>query len=138
MPFDDSTARSTERSSSDLTRLLPELARVLRHKEEWPEGFEWDFRHLDGCALGLANRLWPRQGSWLFINGAERIFLLPAGPWWQPTALMMAFGLIRPEHVASAIDRYLARNPNPTQPQFSASISSRVMSCARADRTSAT
>jgi hypothetical protein len=31
---------------------------VLRHRELWPVGFEWDYRSCPNCAMGLAQRLW--------------------------------------------------------------------------------
>lgn len=31
-----------------------QLMHLLRHKEEWPAGFEWNFNRHDGCAIGLA------------------------------------------------------------------------------------
>jgi len=47
-----STMLDTLRTSE---RILPKaLAFVLRNRELWPEGFVWDYRSFDNCAMGLA------------------------------------------------------------------------------------
>jgi hypothetical protein len=35
-------------------KALRTLAYILQHQEMWPEEFEWDYRYVSGCALGLA------------------------------------------------------------------------------------
>lgn len=43
----------------DLSRpSLRGLSYLLRHKELWPVGFEWDFGNCDRCAMGLAFSIW--------------------------------------------------------------------------------
>ena len=37
---------------------LENLSYALRHPETWPQGFAWDYRHCDSCAMGLAHQLW--------------------------------------------------------------------------------
>lgn len=37
---------------------LEALAYLLRHKELWPAGFEWNFDECDTCAIGLTTRVW--------------------------------------------------------------------------------
>ena len=37
---------------------IANLAYVLRHKEEWPDDFEWDFSSHYTCALGLLSKKW--------------------------------------------------------------------------------
>ncbi len=34
------------------------LAYLLRHKELWPEGFEFDYYDPFSCAIGLGRRVW--------------------------------------------------------------------------------
>lgn len=34
---------------------LRDLSHLLRHKEEWPEGFIWDYTNRETCAVELAN-----------------------------------------------------------------------------------
>ena len=36
---------------------LSTLAFVLRHRELWPEGFEWDYNDCEQCGMGMAFRL---------------------------------------------------------------------------------
>lgn len=94
---------------------LKGLAFLLRHKELWPLGFEWDFGNCDRCAMGLTVQLWslatPKHDvcfSWselmmetfdmydnwsthkIFVHGSE-----------NPGAD------ITPEMVADRIDNYL-------------------------------
>jgi len=35
---------------------LKELSHLLRHKEEWPEGFIWNYSNREDCAAGLADQ----------------------------------------------------------------------------------
>ena len=35
---------------------LKDLSHLLRHKEEWPEGFVWDYTNRETCAAGLADK----------------------------------------------------------------------------------
>lgn len=35
---------------------LAQLATLLEHPDQWPEGFVWDFQHLDTCAIGLGQK----------------------------------------------------------------------------------
>lgn len=34
------------------------LSYILRHRELWPTGFEWDYNGCETCAMGLAHQLW--------------------------------------------------------------------------------
>jgi hypothetical protein len=43
----------------DLSKPSPAaLAYILRHKELWPPGFEFDYSDCCYCAMGLADQLW--------------------------------------------------------------------------------
>jgi hypothetical protein len=37
---------------------FPGLIFLLRHKELWPKGFEWDFMNCEQCAMGLVHKQW--------------------------------------------------------------------------------
>jgi len=90
---------------------LEGLSWLLRHKEAWPQGFEWDYGDCEHCAMGFACQLWdsvhfpctyemasifdmsPRQAMDIFV-------------WLRPGFEEH----ITPEHVAAAIDTHLARS----------------------------
>ena len=103
---------------------LADLAWRLRHPETWPKGFQWDYMECNQCAMGLAWSLshGGRQSQFdLLTSGQGNIthavkaeladakamssrqfsavfWELDAGGW-----------VVRPDHVADAIDRYLKR-----------------------------
>jgi hypothetical protein len=93
-----------------LTPNLQNLATVLRHREMWPTDFEWDYSQCSTCAMGLAWRLGmisncctntAAEEFGIPYNVAFRIFL------WL--AIERGEGKnVTPEHVADAIDAYLA------------------------------
>lgn len=95
---------------------LEGLSWLLRHSEQWPAGFVWDYGDCDKCAMGLAAKLWhhsfqktDHHGYYCWsINSfklsskiVERIFY----------NLNKVYGMhrlnITPIHVADAIDEYL-------------------------------
>jgi hypothetical protein len=39
------------------------LSQVLRHPEEWPAGFKWDYCDCETCAIGMCAALWPEHFS---------------------------------------------------------------------------
>lgn len=95
------------------------LIYALRHPETWPAGFVWDYRACDSCALGLARELWhsifdadvPFVARAIFmpVPDAQLIFEELAG---DPDLMTMQefyhkLGAISPEHVASALERWL-------------------------------
>src|SRR5258706_15803969 len=97
---------------------LTALSYLLRHQEQWPTGFVWNYAWCDKCAMGLARTLWKRD----FITNDDNIE--------QAEIFMMStFGLgietiedifenedypgmskITPEMVADKIDTYLAKH----------------------------
>lgn len=112
MPFDGTNEPDLSVPS------LANLAYVLRHKETWPRGFRWDYCVEEQCAFGLAMHFWDydhiaagyRQapaGVRLHIPKSiyNRVRLPGLG------RLLGPYGksFVRPEHVADAIDRLLAR-----------------------------
>lgn len=49
------------------------LAYKLRHPEEWPEGFEFDYCSQWTCAMGLACAMWwPKTGSMIKNNISQK------------------------------------------------------------------
>lgn len=92
---------------------LPNLAYALRHKETWPKNFpEWDYAWWGCCAATLAGCLWGFEANWLLPKqiatkvGRTREHETYA-QWRKRTAA------VTPEHVADAIDRYLATGELP-------------------------
>jgi hypothetical protein len=96
---------------------LERLSYVLRHKELWPEGFQWDFSVCVQCAMGMARDLWWKgetagltEISYKFdlaYPDSKSMFLAPANKWYGKS--MRA---VTPNMVADRIDAYLA-NPTP-------------------------
>lgn len=92
---------------------LQVLSYMLRHKELWPDGFEWAFHDCQRCAMGLAWKLWPKHIAMPTKTEMVRVMGMPFddakaifGGW--------AFShrdveIISPELVADKIDEYLAR-----------------------------
>ena len=102
---------------------LQGLSYVLRHKELWPEGFEWNYRDCRRCAMGLAVELW-QEVKWHWEDGERNNIT-------SPEIMAKAFpiekiaaheifcgaayvhniymGKVRPAMVADDIDAYLAR-----------------------------
>lgn len=105
MPFDNTPQRTTPKPS------LAELARLLRCREEWPAGFHWDYRFSFSCAGGLAELAWKDAG-WYSVRLPAEVYsgVRP------PRGLLLFFSraarmkAVQPEHVADAIDAYLARS----------------------------
>ena len=94
---------------------LEALAFMLRHREMWPGGFEWNYNECSTCAVGMARRLWESSiptrycisedvakafgmrecdASLIFIRAARRRYILATS--------------VTPEMVADDIDAYLA------------------------------
>lgn len=91
---------------------LKGLAYLLRHKELWPEGFEWRWDSSLTCAIGLARQYWSLHLPFQSLQGAlnmsdsdyGRCFLCGSvKPWycfWRD---------ISPEDVARRIERRLLK-----------------------------
>jgi hypothetical protein len=116
MPFD-----GRNHTTPDLTvPSLEALSYALRHREVWPEGFRWNYDHCYGCAIGLAARLLNQNAIALATpSGMARLFgcstLAARDIFWRLSVILgfsndhnLYRGRITPEHVASAIDDYLA------------------------------
>lgn len=113
MPFDGTNVfRPDMRVAS-----LEGLSWRLRHKETWPEGFEWNYAVCGMCAIGLARSLWMlpinflahasrnmAAGFQIPEDVAFRIFINLEG---NEGFFFGRRSSITPEHVADAIDEYL-------------------------------
>lgn len=96
---------------------LAALSYALRHKETWPDWFQWDFGDCFQCAMGLSLALW--KDSIRFPNSCEmvRVFGMPfdkatkifGGNDWA-TFYGSLVWRITPEQVADKIDEYLAES----------------------------
>lgn len=108
---------------------LAALSFVLRNKDLWPAGFQWDFGSTKECAMGLAHRLWPAdvpepfgapetgsaQMAGVFkipYQAADDIFYGSTRSY-PYKLLWMTLGVtprrdVTPEMVAGAIDKYVA------------------------------
>ena len=42
-----------------MSNRLEMLSFALRHPENWPPGFEWNYHDCHHCAMGLSKALWP-------------------------------------------------------------------------------
>jgi len=104
---------------------LEGLSYLLRHPEQWPLGFEWDYGKCETCAMGLAHNLWgifsestqrglrSNYGTTSAIFDARRAFEMEydaAGFIFGALhAQVDSFRDVTPIIVADAIDAYLAR-----------------------------
>jgi hypothetical protein len=109
-----------------LTPSLENLSYILRHREWWPDGFEWNFRYLNSCGIGLSQYLWRRDPYDLHHGLVEstltgtpnetyyRIFATRIGKiaWYRcfPWNYQKQMRSITPEQVADQIDRFLAKH----------------------------
>lgn len=89
---------------------LKALSHILRHRELWPTGFEWNFSHCPTCAIGMARELWFSDRA---LWEAEDEFHVRCG--YSDLAhtemfVVGAFGpvSVSPEMVADRIDAFLA------------------------------
>lgn len=102
---------------------LRALSHILRHKELWPKGFEWNFSKCSTCAMGLANKLWNLRdeahtstiSQHLKIHHHDATYLFTYDGYRQETKgrnlveiTTSPDGGVTPEMVADKIDEYLA------------------------------
>ena len=119
MPFDslplDEAAAAFARFHDEPT--LRGLSYALRHRETWPIGFAWQYEDCTSCAMGLAVDLIqpvPRP-RYVYDHGMFVRAQFCLG-WTAYEAIFESLNethaihrrQVTPEHVADAIDRYLA------------------------------
>jgi hypothetical protein len=106
MPFDNTNNTTALVETPDLSvPSLAGLAWVLRHKEAWPPGHQWDFTRGSTCAVGIAMRRWGTRVTdfpSMTISARNTMFCFGA---YHP----VADSDVTPEMVADRIDTYLAR-----------------------------
>lgn len=84
---------------------LSALSFILRHKELWPEGFNWNYQSCSNCAMGLAHAVWSKQvpehdlmsmkeAFGISDSDGQRIFLKAAE----------GYHYVTPERIADLID----------------------------------
>lgn len=135
---------SIDREVQALSRIadrpnLQALAYALRHPETWPGDFVWDYRECTCCAIGLSLRLWPkmdlpnsqparqtwiaremamsyREAKTIFFELAPVKTVIVKHGWFRKktSRRVYQFACVTPDHVADAIDRYLATDPETT------------------------
>jgi ribosomal protein S19E (S16A) len=93
-----------------LTPNLQNLATVLRHREMWPTDFDWFYWDCSTCAMGLARRL-----GMISDYGTGTVCEEFGIPHDVVNRIFLAAEIecdegedVTPEHVADAIDAYLA------------------------------
>lgn len=101
----------TEKLFADLDKpSLHALSYALRHPDTWPDGFVWDYKECDQCAMGLAHCLWrssiPEADTW---NGASIMAKKFAMPYGEAENIFFNHKAVTPEMVADQIDKYLER-----------------------------
>lgn len=89
---------------------LRDLAHALRHPENDPPGFRWDYREGNSCAVGLAYTRWPASNVFRGLPPKEfnRMFIEGGGLPILSVLKTMLFGRSR-ARVARDIEAYLAR-----------------------------
>jgi len=98
--------------SPTMTPSLHNLAYILRRPSLWPEGFRWDYRWINHCAIGISEQLWGDRPSefglmseWregiMFCCGQDHVRLFG---WRIP--FTGVFKSVTPEMVADRIDEY--------------------------------
>ena len=100
------------------TPSLAALAYALRHPETWPPNFEWNYSYCHSCAIGLTAELWNLSQQDLdAFEGPLSIAGVMKMPRAQAAAIFWFLDhdtrRITPNHVADAIDQYLANGMGP-------------------------
>ena len=94
-------------------KTLESLSFILRNRQFWPRGFEWNYMRCGSCALGLARDLW-----WSHRPNGDNVYAVASelsadeesmNPIFTGLAIKLNKQMIQitPEHVADAIDAYL-------------------------------
>lgn len=84
---------------------LKMLSYLLRHKELWPKGFEWDFNTHYGCAIGLFHKMWGWDVE--FIELSRKHGVVVETTYSRGSYAPVDDGNVTPLMVADRIDFYL-------------------------------
>lgn len=97
---------------------LRNLAYILRHREWWPEGFEWNYQHCSTCAIGLSDKLWGVRpyklddGALPELSQSYHDIFADSDTkrtFWDRVFLReLKFHQVTPEQVADQIDEFLS------------------------------
>ena len=94
------------------TPSLESLSFILRNKELWPDGFEWNFRDCHKCAMGLAHQIW-REVRVPTCGDMSNVFKLGPGvamalftSGWDDQQEYNSYS-VTPDKIADRIDAYL-------------------------------
>jgi hypothetical protein len=101
--------------SPTLTPSLENLSYILRHREWWPDGFRWNFRYRNSCAIGLCQKIYGVHPTALHegLRDSELTYEpsdVYGSIFCAPKFWVLGMGLVTPELVAKRIDRFLARH----------------------------
>lgn len=111
MPFDFANFLKPK-PDVDARPSLRALSEILRDPARWPAGFVWDYTDCDTCAMGMALELWPDgvaeadEVEMMRVFGMPRDIAINIFCWLEVDG---TFDVVKPDHVADAIDDYLRR-----------------------------
>jgi hypothetical protein len=103
-------ARRKARVKPDLsTPSLEALVYILRHRDHWPESFEWDFAVWKSCAVGLAFSVFGEEGTPVNMPELRSHPLAHARIFADPTTYRRKrHADVSPNMVAGQIEKFLA------------------------------
>ncbi len=78
------------------------LSYVLRHKELWPEDFDWYFPCGCTCAIGLSHKIWKYFDSPFLVDSPFGVSS------WENLGINPEY--VTPEMVADKVDEKLGKN----------------------------
>ena len=84
---------------------LRTLSFVLRNKELWPDGFDWNFAMCTNCAMGLAHQMWKKRVQRPYKEDMMKVFGLSEGT--ATNFFAIGNANTTPGEVADKIDAYL-------------------------------
>jgi hypothetical protein len=92
------------------TPSLVGLAYLLRHKELWPRGFDWNYNASQTCAVGLSYQFWGNGCPILWCDWTRNTFPIPLEKYnnifYHPFD-DKDYSDVTPEDIASIIDDFL-------------------------------
>ena len=120
--FDGVLSSESCQSSIVLNRpSMGALSYILRHQENWPTGFQWDFSNCGTCAMGLCCALWDEssQANTAWFGRVAELLEIPTHDAFtifiRPNISVNGRGhsnvsRITPEMIADEIDHYIVKH----------------------------